>query len=68
MEIAGLRDVFSVCQTYESPTGPRWLYSGRDEVQKWLWEQDVSFYHYGLKNLVVCYDKCLNKFGNYVKK
>jgi hypothetical protein len=36
-------------------------------VQKWLQEQKVS-YHQGLENLTVCYDKCLNNFGNYVEK
>jgi hypothetical protein len=29
-------------------------------------EQDIS--HQGLQNLILCYDKCLNKSGNYVEK
>jgi hypothetical protein len=45
------------------------LYGGCGGVQKWLREQGVvSFYRQGLANLIVCYDKCLNKFGNYVEK
>jgi hypothetical protein len=37
------------------------------QVQKWLQEQDVS-YCQGLENLIACYDKYLNNFGNYVEK
>jgi hypothetical protein len=44
------------------------LYGGWGGVQKWLWEQEVSFCHQDLENLIVCYGKCLNKFGNYVEK
>jgi hypothetical protein len=44
------------------------LYGGCGGVQKWLREQDVSFYRQGLENLIVRYDKCLIKFGDYVKK
>jgi hypothetical protein len=52
MKIAGLGDVFSVCQTCESPRrlsqcGPE-MASGAG----------------CLENITVCYDKCLNKFGN----
>jgi hypothetical protein len=36
-------------------------------VQKWPREQDVSPYRQGLENLIACYDKCRNKFGNYVE-
>jgi hypothetical protein len=45
-----------------------WLYGGWSGVRKWLREQDVTFYCQGLEILVVCYDKCLNKFGNCVEK
>jgi hypothetical protein len=38
------------------------------EVQKWLWEQNVSFYLQGLKNLIVRYGKWLNKFEDYVEE
>jgi hypothetical protein len=37
------------------------MYSGWDGVQKWLEEQ-------GMKNPIICYDKCLNKSGNCVEK
>jgi hypothetical protein len=38
------------------------------EVQKCLREQDVFFHREGLENLIICYDKCLNKFGNNVER
>jgi hypothetical protein len=38
------------------------------EVQKWLLEQDVPFYSQGLENVIIYYDNCLNKFGDYVEK
>jgi hypothetical protein len=38
------------------------------EVKKCLREQNVSFYRQGLENLVVRYDKCLNKFGNCMQR
>jgi hypothetical protein len=37
------------------------------EVQKWLWEQDI-FHHKGFETLIICYDKCLNKFWDCVEK
>jgi hypothetical protein len=43
------------------------LHGGWGGVQKWLWEQDVSFCRQGLENVIVRYDKCLNKLGNYVE-
>jgi hypothetical protein len=42
--------------------------TAKAEVQKWLWEHGVSFYRQGLENVIVRYDKFLNKFGDYVKK
>jgi hypothetical protein len=69
MEIAGLGDVFSVCQTRGSSRGAELgLYGEWGGGQKWLREQDVSLYRQGLENLVVCCAKCPNKFGNYVEK
>jgi hypothetical protein len=44
------------------------LYGGWGGVQKWSRELDVSFYHQVLENVIVCHDKCLNKFGKYVEK
>jgi hypothetical protein len=38
------------------------------EVQKWLWEQDVLFYRQGSENVIVLYEKCLNKFRDCVEK
>jgi hypothetical protein len=67
MEIAGLGDVFLVCQTCESPRG---LSRGRTvvaKVQKWLREQDVSSYRLGLEGVVRC-DRRLNNFGDYVER
>jgi hypothetical protein len=37
-------------------------------AHKLLREQDISFYRQGLENLIVYYDKRLNKFGNYAEK
>jgi hypothetical protein len=37
------------------------------EVQKWLWEQDI-FHCQGFENLIVHYDRCLNKFWVCVEK
>jgi hypothetical protein len=31
-------------------------------------ERDISFYHQGLENFVVRYDRCLNKFRDYVEE
>jgi hypothetical protein len=38
------------------------------DVQELLREQDITFYRQGLENNVVYYDKCLNKFEDYVEK
>jgi hypothetical protein len=40
------------------------LYGGLVGVQKWLREQDVSFYRQGLKDLIISYGTCLNEFSN----
>jgi len=40
----------------------------KDEVQKWLREQHISFYHQGLKNLIMLCVKCLKKYHNYKEK
>jgi hypothetical protein len=40
----------------------------KDEVQKWLREQHISFYHQGLKKLIMLSVKCLKKYRNYVEK
>ncbi|GBM24462.1 hypothetical protein AVEN_41107-1 [Araneus ventricosus] len=37
-------------------------------VTSWLSEQAASFYEEGIQNLVVRYDKCLNKLGSFVEK
>ncbi|GBN45965.1 Histone-lysine N-methyltransferase SETMAR [Araneus ventricosus] len=37
-------------------------------VTSWLLEQATSFYEEGIQNLVVRYDKCLNKLGSFVEK
>jgi hypothetical protein len=63
MEIAVLGVFFLVGRVRDGTTGP-----GRGcTVDGWdpemASEQNVSFYRQGLENLV-CYDKCLNKFGN----
>ncbi|GBO38618.1 Histone-lysine N-methyltransferase SETMAR [Araneus ventricosus] len=40
----------------------------RTAVTSWLLEQVASFYEEGIQNLVVRYDKCLNKLGSFVEK
>ncbi|GBM68315.1 Histone-lysine N-methyltransferase SETMAR [Araneus ventricosus] len=37
-------------------------------VTSWLSEQAAGFYEEGIQNLVVRYDKCLNKLGSFVEK
>lgn len=37
-------------------------------VNSWLSEQAAEFFEEGYQNLLVKYDKCLNKQGNYVEK
>jgi hypothetical protein len=69
MEIAGLGDVYSVCQTRKSPRrAESGLYGGWAGIQKWLRDQDVTFYRQGLENLAVFYDKYLKEIENYAEK
>jgi hypothetical protein len=69
MEIAGLGDVsFSLPNTRKSKEAGSGVYVGLGGVHKWLREKDFSFFRQGLDNLIVCYDKCLNKFRSYVEK
>jgi hypothetical protein len=42
--------------------------ANKDEVWKWLREQDVSVYHQGLGTLIMHCDKCLKKFNGFVEK
>jgi len=42
--------------------------ANKDEVRKWLREQDVSVYRWGLETLIVHCDKCLKKFSGFVEK
>ena len=42
--------------------------ANKDEVQKWLREQDVFVYCQGLETLIMHYDKCLKKFSGFVEK
>jgi hypothetical protein len=35
-----------------------------NEVKKWLHAQDAFFSYEGLKKLMYCYDKCLNRLGD----
>lgn len=37
-------------------------------VNSWLSEQASNFFEEGFQNLILRYDKCLNKQGNYVEK
>jgi hypothetical protein len=43
-------------------------FANKDEVQKWLREQDVSVYRQGLETLIMHYDKWLKKFSGFVEK
>jgi hypothetical protein len=56
MKTVGLGDVFSVYQTHLCGR----LFPSDDtvkaEVEKWLREQEVSFYRQGLENVIVNYD------------
>lgn len=40
----------------------------KEAVEDWLSSQAADFYDLGIKKLVERYDKCLNKYGNYVEK
>jgi hypothetical protein len=53
LHFAGLGHSFLVCHTFPSDN------TVKPEVQKWLPEQEVSFYSRDLKNLIVRYEKCL---------
>ncbi|GFX09297.1 hypothetical protein TNCV_1887101 [Trichonephila clavipes] len=37
-------------------------------VNSWLSDQAADFFEEGFQNLVLRYDKCINKLGNYVEK
>ncbi|GFX61939.1 HTH_48 domain-containing protein [Trichonephila clavipes] len=39
----------------------------KEEVQDWLSSQAADVYDLGIQKLVERYDKCLNKYGNYLK-
>jgi hypothetical protein len=64
-----LTNVFSVeerplLSSYTTVTRPL----AQSEVRTWLLDQDISFHRQGLENLIVRYDKHLNKSGGYVEK
>jgi hypothetical protein len=40
----------------------------QNEIKKWLCAQDAFFFWEGCDRLIYCYDKCLNRLGDYVKK
>jgi hypothetical protein len=62
------RCLFSLKNRWKSKGTKLWLYGGWGGVQKRLQEQDISFYYQGLENHIVCYEQCLNKFGNHEEK
>ncbi len=39
-----------------------------EEVTNWFNSQAAAFYDVGISNLVSRFDKCINKFGDYVEK
>lgn len=47
-------------------------YSNDDEVKnatlQWFNQIGWNFFDIGIEILVLCYDKCLNKFGYYIEK
>ena len=47
-------------------------FESNDDVKKsvisWLRQQKTDFYYSGIEKLISRYDKCLNKFGDYVEK
>jgi hypothetical protein len=61
--VTGLTDVFSVYQTRESPRGP----CRGCTVGGVTSGAAVAFHRQGMENLIVYYEKSLNKFGNYGK-
>jgi hypothetical protein len=40
----------------------------QEEVKRWLRLRDASFYHQGFGFLIHRYDKCPNRYGNYIEK
>jgi len=40
----------------------------KDAVHQWIRRQSPSFYYRGLDSLILRYDKCLNRLGDYVEK
>ena len=40
----------------------------KEKVQGWLSSQAADIYDLGIQKLVERYDKCLNKYENYVEK
>ena len=40
----------------------------KEAVQDWLSSQVADVYDLGIQKLIEGYDKCLNKYGNYVEK
>jgi hypothetical protein len=63
MEIADLGD-FSICKHVEVQGSIVGAVRCVGWAQKELQLQDVSSFRLGLENLIVCFDQCLNKFGN----
>jgi hypothetical protein len=59
------RNIFGFPNTWKSKGAESWLYCEWGGVQKWLREQEVS-HRQGLENFIVCYGRCLKKFGKYV--
>jgi hypothetical protein len=60
-----------VPNTWKTKGSESGLYGGGEVgggAKKWLQELDVSFYRQGSEYLIVCYDRCLKKFVNYVQK
>jgi len=37
-------------------------------VRNWLVSQPPSFYYNGIKNLLIRWEKCISKSGDYVEK
>jgi len=40
----------------------------KNAVSKWLAEVGRDYFHRGIEKLVSRYDKCLNRYGDYVEK
>jgi hypothetical protein len=43
-------------------------YAANDKLQTYLSSLAANFFAEGIEKLVSRYDKCLNRFGDYVKK